>query len=139
MVISFVFMNSKSLVSGATSPSATPTVSSDNDETSKLKKMKPHVPGIVIFADHSRPLPWSVTYHAVTLFADVSGTFYRSLLNQKDFFVFKVKFIFLKMQGQNLIDCFQRLTEIGIANELALLQNACIFIHTFIKGSFKKK
>jgi hypothetical protein len=51
------------------------TGSSDNDETSKLKKMKPHVPGIVIFADHNRPLPWSVTYHAVTLFADISGIF----------------------------------------------------------------
>ena len=63
-----IFLNS---VSGAGSVSATG--SSDNEETSKLKKMKPHVPGIVIFADHNRPLPWTVTYHAVTLFADVSG------------------------------------------------------------------
>ncbi|KAL4238403.1 Adenylate cyclase type 10 [Mactra antiquata] len=48
-------------------------VSSEDEETSKLKKMKPHAPGIVIFADHSRPLPWSVTYHAVVMFADISG------------------------------------------------------------------
>jgi len=35
--------------------------------------MKPHVPGIVIFADHTRQLPWSVTYHSVVMFADMSG------------------------------------------------------------------
>ncbi|XP_052767837.1 adenylate cyclase type 10-like [Mya arenaria] len=45
----------------------------DLEDYSKLKKMKPHVPGIVIFADHNRQLPWSVTYHAVVMFADISG------------------------------------------------------------------
>lgn len=40
---------------------------------SKLKKMKPHAPGIVIFADHNRLMPWSVTYHAAVMFADISG------------------------------------------------------------------
>ncbi|KAK3591572.1 hypothetical protein CHS0354_041619 [Potamilus streckersoni] len=45
----------------------------DEESMSKLKKMKPHVPGIIIFADHSRPLPWTVTYHACVIFADVSG------------------------------------------------------------------
>ena len=51
----------------------------DDDEDlevqSKVKKMKPHVPGIVTFADHNRPLPWTVTYHAVVMFADISGRF----------------------------------------------------------------
>lgn len=46
---------------------------SQDDDESQLKKMKPHVPGIVIFADHSKPLPWSLTYHAVVMFADISG------------------------------------------------------------------
>ncbi|XP_052249078.1 adenylate cyclase type 10-like [Dreissena polymorpha] len=48
-------------------------IQEDGDEISNLKKMKPHVPGIVIFADHNRQMPWSVTYHAVVMFADISG------------------------------------------------------------------
>ena len=44
-----------------------------SEENSQVKKMKPHVPGIVTFADHNRPLPWTVTYHAVVMFADISG------------------------------------------------------------------
>ena len=45
----------------------------DSEISSKVKKMKPHVPGIVTFADHNRKLPWTVTYHAVVMFADISG------------------------------------------------------------------
>lgn len=47
----------------------------EEEINSKVKKMKPHVPGTVIFADHNRQLPWMATYHAVVMFADISGQF----------------------------------------------------------------
>ncbi|KAK3093152.1 hypothetical protein FSP39_011947 [Pinctada imbricata] len=43
------------------------------EEESALRKLTPHVPGIVTFADHSKPLPWSTSYTTVLMFADVSG------------------------------------------------------------------
>lgn len=43
------------------------------EEESALKKLTPHVPGIVTFANHSRALPWTTSYTTVLMFADISG------------------------------------------------------------------
>nr|XP_022331897.1 adenylate cyclase type 10-like [Crassostrea virginica] len=43
------------------------------EEESALKKLTPHVPGIVTFANHSRVLPWTTSYTTVLMFADISG------------------------------------------------------------------
>ena len=48
-------------------------LAADPEEESILKKLTPHVPGIVTFADHAKKLPWSTTYTTVLMFADVSG------------------------------------------------------------------
>lgn len=45
------------------------------EEESALKKLTPHVPGIVTFANHSRALPWTTSYTTVLMFADISGNF----------------------------------------------------------------
>lgn len=45
------------------------------EEESALKKLTPHVPGIVTFANHSRALPWTTSYTTVLMFADISGYF----------------------------------------------------------------
>ncbi|OWF53352.1 adenylate cyclase type 10-like isoform X2 [Mizuhopecten yessoensis] len=45
----------------------------DPEEESILKKLTPHVPGVVTFADHNKPLPWTTEYRSVLVFADISG------------------------------------------------------------------
>lgn len=45
----------------------------DPEEESILKKLTPHVPGVVTFADHNRRLPWTTEYRSVLVFADISG------------------------------------------------------------------
>ncbi|XP_060063755.1 adenylate cyclase type 10-like [Ylistrum balloti] len=45
----------------------------DPEEESILKKLTPHVPGVVTFADHNKLLPWTTEYRSVLVFADISG------------------------------------------------------------------
>lgn len=45
----------------------------DPEEESILKKLTPHVPGVVTFADHNKILPWTTEYRSVLVFADISG------------------------------------------------------------------
>ncbi|KAL5008851.1 hypothetical protein ScPMuIL_014432 [Solemya velum] len=52
---------------------APPVIQEPVEESSLVKSMTPHVPGLVTFADHNQLLPWTTTYDAVVMFADISG------------------------------------------------------------------
>ena len=68
----------------------------DSEVNSKVKKMKPHVPGIVTFADHNRPLPWTVTYHSVVMFADISGNNALIIHNLKEKTTYEGRLIYVR-------------------------------------------
>lgn len=50
-------------------------ISDERDEVADVPvaKLYPHVPNLVTFVDHSKPMPWTKQVLGVLMFADISG------------------------------------------------------------------